>query len=133
MKSGNRRTSGDHQQHTRLETGIDIVEIDRIERIVDRYGETFLDRVFTEGELRQSRGKSQSLAARFAAKEATFKALGAQVGWRQVEVVRDGSGKPRLVLHDRAREKAEQLGLRSWALSLSHSGKYAVAVVVATD
>ena len=88
--------------------------------------------MFTEGELRQCRGKAQSLAARFAAKEAAFKVLGAQVGWRQVEVMREPSGKPRLVLHERAREKAMQLGLRSWALSLSHCEKYAVAVVVAT-
>ncbi|MGI5837177.1 MAG: holo-ACP synthase [Chloroflexota bacterium] len=132
MRSASRRTNGDDSPLPRLETGIDIVEIDRIEHIIDRHGQVFLDRVFTEGELRQCRGKAQSLAARFAAKEAAFKVLGAQVGWRQVEVMREPSGKPRLVLHERAREKAMQLGLRSWALSLSHCEKYAVAVVVAT-
>lgn len=127
-----REESGGYPPHSKLETGVDIVEIDRVEMVIAQYGERFLGKIFTEGELRQSRRKVQSLAARFAAKEATFKVLGGQVGWQQVEVVREPGGKPRLLLHDRASEMAEQLGLKNWALSLSHCGKYAVAVVVAS-
>lgn len=133
MRSNMRRTGGEDTPFARLETGIDIVEIDRVEMIIARFGETFLGKIFTEGELQQSRRKAQSLAARFAAKEAVFKVLGAQVGWKQVEVDREPSGKPHLVLHERARKKAEQLGLTTWALSLSHCDKYAVAVVVASS
>ncbi len=114
-----------------LETGVDIVEIQRIEETVRRHGDRFSKRVFTEGELLQSRGRAESLAARFAAKEAVFKALGSRVGWRQVEVERGPTGKPTLLLHGQAAELARKLGLRSWSVSLSHSRQYAVAVVVA--
>lgn len=138
MRDGNVRVDsgeecGGHPPHSKLETGVDIVEIERVAAIVARYGERFLEKIFTEGELQQSRRRAQSLAARFAAKEATFKVLGAQVGWREVEVQREESGRPRLVLHGRALEKAKQLGLGTWALSLSHCDRYAVAVVVASD
>ncbi len=114
-----------------LETGVDIIEIDRIEAAVGRYGRRFLDRVFTPVEIGQCRGRAQSLAARFAAKEAAFKVLGTRVGWREVEVRRESSGKPRIFLHGRAAALARRAGLREWALSLSHSRQYAVAVVVA--
>ena len=118
---------------TRLETGVDIVEIGRLKMAIERHGSRFLKKVFTEGELSQTRGEVRSLAARFAAKEAAFKVLGAQAGWRQVEVCRESSGKPRLLLHGRALEIAGRLGLQSWAVSLSHCDIYAVAVVVASD
>ncbi len=114
-----------------IETGIDIIEIDRIVDAMTKYGERFLERVYTPGEVAQSRGRAESLAARFAAKEATFKVLGVRLGWRDVEVQREASGKPRLLLHGRARVEADRLGLRSWSVSLSHSRGNAVAVVVA--
>ncbi len=115
-----------------LETGVDIIEIDRIEAAVLRYGERFLERVYMPGEVQQSRGAAQSLAARFAAKEAAFKVLGRRFAWREVEVVRAPSGKPSLRLHGRAKVAADRLGLRGWSVSLSHSRQYAVAMVVAT-
>jgi len=113
-----------------LETGIDIIEIDRIERVMARHGRRFLDRVFTAVEVEQSRGKAESLAARFAAKEAAFKALGRRMGWREVEIRRETTGKPRLLLYGRARAMADRLGAERWSVSLSHSRRYAVAVVL---
>ena len=114
-----------------VETGIDIVDIERIEAAVARHGQRFLERVYTAGEVEQCRGRSESLAARFAAKEAAFKVLGVRVGWLEVEVLREASGKPRLLLRGRATEVAERLALKSWSVSLSHSRQHAVAVVVA--
>ncbi|MGE5618132.1 MAG: holo-ACP synthase [Sphingomonadaceae bacterium] len=114
-----------------LETGVDIIEIQRVERAVARYGQRFLDRVYTPLELEQCRGRTESLAARFAAKEAAFKVLGVRVAWRDVEVRRETSGKPRVVLHGRARATADRLSLGSWSVSLSHDRGHAVAVVVA--
>ncbi len=114
-----------------LETGIDIIEIERIEAAVARHGERFLERVYTSEELEQARGRVESLAARFAAKEAVFKVLGVRVAWREVEVQRQAGGKPRLLLHGRARAISERLALKSWSVSLSHSRQQAVAVVVA--
>ncbi len=116
-----------------LETGVDIIEIDRIEGALARHGSRFLERVYTPNEVRQSRSRAESLAARFAAKESAFKALGERVGWREVEVVRAASGKPGLLLHGRARAIARRLGLRSWTVSLSHSRTHAVAIVVASS
>ncbi len=113
-----------------LETGVDILEIDRVEEVLARHGERFLERVFTPQELAQSGGKVESLAVRFAAKEAAFKALGKRVAWREVEVKREESGKPRLLLHGHAQEIASRLGVSNRSVSLSHSRHYAVAVVV---
>ncbi len=114
-----------------IETGIDIVEIERIAAAVRRFGDRFLVRVYTETERDQSGGRAESLAARFAAKEAAFKTLGRRFAWRDVEVERDPTGKTRLSFHGDAKEEAERLGLREWSVSLSHSRDNAVAVVVA--
>lgn len=114
-----------------VETGVDLIEIERVEAVAARHGRRFLERVYTPEEVGQCRDKARSLAARFAAKEATFKVLGVRVGWRDVEVRRESSGKPRLLLHGRAREMADRLGLKSWSVSLSHSRQLAIAVVVA--
>lgn len=116
-----------------LAVGVDIVEVGRIARMVERWGERFLRRVYTPQELAYSRGRPPQLAARFAAKEAAMKALGTGrrgVAWREVEVVGRRGQPPSLRLHGRARERARRLGLRSLALSLSHSRDYAVALVV---
>jgi holo-[acyl-carrier protein] synthase len=119
-------------------TGIDLVEIPRIQQSVDRFGQRFLDRVFTAAEqaycLRKQRNAAESLAARFAAKEAASKALGTGishgVSWREIEVVRAPGGRPGLRFHGRAAEIAGRLGVRNAALSLTHTADLAIASVV---
>jgi len=118
-----------------VKTGIDIVEIPRIQAALDRYGERFQKRVFTPAEITECRGRDDALAIRFAAKEAATKALGTgigPVGWLEVETLHKRSGEPFLILHGRAEEIAKYLGLKNWAVSLSHSRDNAIAVVVAT-
>ena len=118
-----------------LRTGIDILEIGRLQEVLDRHGRRFLERVFTERELAEVAGKPASLAARFAAKEAVSKALGTgigMVGWQEVEILRGEKGEPVLYLSGKAKWLAEELGLTSWAISLSHSRLYAVAVAIAS-
>jgi holo-[acyl-carrier protein] synthase len=124
-----------------LSVGVDIVELDRIQQVVERYGERFLRRVYTPEEIARYRERVPELAARFAAKEAVSKALGVGlnhisrqgIGWHEVEVLPDPLGKPLVGLTGRAQELAERQGLRQWAVSLSHGRDYAVAFVVATD
>ena len=116
-----------------LTTGVDIIEISRVREVLERYGQRFLDRVFTHGETEYCRGRAPNLAARFAAKEATMKALGTGVrgvGWKDIEVVRASSGAPSVELHGRAEQRARQLGVKEISLSLSHSREYAIAFVV---
>ncbi|MBN1584610.1 MAG: holo-ACP synthase [Anaerolineae bacterium] len=120
-----------------LAVGVDVIEIPRIARAVDRWGERFLRRVYTEDEIAHCRGRIPSLAARFAAKEAVGKALGVGVGWggglrwTEVEVRNNKWGKPEILLHGNAGKLARHLGLNEWAISLSHSRENAVAMVVA--
>lgn len=119
-----------------LKTEIDIIEIPRIQRALDRHGERFLKRVFTELEVFECRGRADALAVRFAAKEATSKALGTGIGpiaWREVETLHKWSGEPYIVLHGAAERIAKERGLAAWSVSLSHSRENAVAVVVATS
>ena len=116
-----------------LATGVDLIEIPRVGQVLERFGQRFLDRVFTPGEIAYCRGRPPNLAARFAAKEATMKALGTGVrgvGWKDIEVVRHESGAPSIKLHGRAERRAQRLGVQEVALSLSHSREYAVAFVV---
>ena len=116
-----------------LTTGVDIIEIERIQRAFERWGDRFLRRIYTEDEATYCRGRSPNLAVRFAAKEAAMKALGTGlrgVGWKDIEVVRNQAGAPSLLLHGRALLRAESLGVEELALSLSHSRNYAVAFVV---
>ncbi|NIV35047.1 MAG: holo-[acyl-carrier-protein] synthase [Anaerolineae bacterium] len=123
-----------------LSAGVDIVELDRIRRVLERHGERFLARVYTPEEIVRYGERLPELAARFAAKEAVSKALGVGlnhmsahgIGWREVEVLPDPLGKPLVHLSGRARQLAEEQGLRDWAISLSHSRDYAVAFVVAS-
>lgn len=119
-----------------LKTGIDIIEIKRIQTALDRHGERFLKRVFTEKEILECRGRANALAVRFAAKEAAAKALGTGIGpiaWREVETLHKWSGEPYLVLHGSADIIARKAGLGVWAVSLSHSQDNAIAVVVASS
>ena len=119
--------------------GVDLIEVTRVERVLARYGERFLQRVFTPAEVRYTRGRVPELAVRFAAKEAVAKALGVGVrmlaadgvDWREVEVLGDHRGRPEVTLHGRAAERAAELGLSQWAVSLSHTREHAVAFVVA--
>ena len=115
--------------------GVDIVEMARMQRALDRWGERILRHVFTDGEVAYCRGRLPELAARFAAKEAISKALGTGmvgISWVELEVLVDERGKPLVKLHGRALKRAQELGLKHWAISLSHSTDNAVAFVVAT-
>ena len=117
-----------------LRTGVDLIEIDRVGEVVRRHGDRYLDRVYTAAELDQARGNAQSLAGRFAAKEAVAKALGTgigPVGWQEIEVLGDEQNAPVLNLSGAARKRAEELGLTTWSLSISHSMTHAVALAVA--
>jgi holo-[acyl-carrier protein] synthase len=121
-------------------SGIDVVEIERIQRTMDRYGQRFLDRVYTAPEQAyclRKRKSAESLAARFAAKEAGAKALGTGishgVNWLEIEVVREPSGRPTLRFLGRAAEFAARLGASRAALSITHTTTLAVASVVIED
>jgi holo-[acyl-carrier protein] synthase len=117
---------------------VDLVELDRIQGAVERHGERFLRRIYTRDELTRYRDRLPELAARFAAKEAVSKALGVGlyhmsargISWQDVEVLPDPLGKPVVRLSGRARQLAEEQGLREWAISLSHGRDYVVALVV---
>jgi holo-[acyl-carrier protein] synthase len=116
-----------------LTTGVDIIEIPRIKQVLDRYGQRFLDRIFTPGEIEYCLGRAPNLAGRFAVKEATMKALGTGVRgvtWKDIEVVRAESGAPSVKLHGRAEKRAERLQVGEISVSISHSREYAVAFVV---
>ncbi len=118
-----------------VEVGIDIIEIERVARVLDRHGERFLHRVYSERERERYGRRVNELAARFAAKEATMKALGTGirgVRWRDIEVLPNRRGKPILVLHETAKRRAALLGLTHFSVSLTHSRGDAMAVVVAT-
>lgn len=118
-------------------SGIDLVEIKRIQESYERFGKRFLDRVYTEAEqsycLRKKKA-AESLAARFAAKEAGAKALGTGisrgVNWLEIEVVRAPGGRPAIRFHGRAAEIAAQLGVAHVALSLTHTAEIAMANVL---
>jgi holo-[acyl-carrier protein] synthase len=113
--------------------GVDIIEIERIEKTMQRFGKRFLNRVYTESELRVCRNLPHRLASRFAAKEAVMKSLGTGtkgVGWREIEIRHDPKGKPLVYLTGRAKNRADALGLGELAISLSDSREYAVAFVV---
>ena len=117
-----------------LASGIDLIEIARIERAAARHGDRFFRRFFTAQEIEFCQGRARSLAGRFAVKEAVAKALGTGIGdfdWTDIEVVCDGRGKPELVLHNRARQLAEESGLRVWSISLSHTESHAIGMAVA--
>lgn len=113
--------------------GVDMIEISRIERTLADFGDRFLNRVFTERERARFRDRPSELAARFAAKEATSKALGTGIRgirWREMEILANARGKPVLILHGSAAERAERLGLLSFDVSLTHSRSDAMAFVV---
>jgi holo-[acyl-carrier protein] synthase len=113
------------------ELGIDIIRVDRIRNTLARFGSRFSSRVLTPGEQRYVRDRPETMAGRWAAKEAVSKVLGLGVrgiGWRDIEVERLPTGQPAVKLHGRAARRAEQLGMTRIALSISHEAEYAVAI-----
>jgi holo-[acyl-carrier protein] synthase len=121
-------------------SGIDLTEIGRIQRSMDRFGGRFLDRIYTPAEQAyclSKRKSAESFAARFAAKEAGAKALGTGISfgvhWLEIEVFREPSGRPTLRFHGRAAQIATRLGVAHAALSLTHTGDLAMASVVLED
>jgi holo-[acyl-carrier protein] synthase len=115
--------------------GIDTIEIARIGRALTDFGDRFLRRVYTERERELYGSRISELAARFAAKEATSKALGTGIRgirWREMEVLSNRRGKPVLILHGSAAERAALLGLIDFDVSLTHSRSDAMAIVVGT-
>lgn len=117
-----------------LRTGVDLIEVERIRRTAERYGERFTERCFTAAERHHCGWRYPALAARFAAKEAVAKALGTGIGdvkWIEIEVLHDARGRPEVKLHGAAAALARELGLTEWELSLSHTREHAVAFVVA--
>jgi holo-[acyl-carrier protein] synthase len=121
--------------------GTDLIEIARIEESLARFGERFLRRIYTPGEIaycmRRQKTSAESFAARFAAKEAAAKALGTGisrgVSWLEMEVIRYPGQAPQVHLHGRAAERAERLGVRHRSLSLTHSRTEALAIVILED
>jgi holo-[acyl-carrier protein] synthase len=119
-----------------LVTGIDLIEVARIERAVARHGDRFYRRFFTSQEIEYCQGRATSLAGRFAVKEAVAKALGTGIGdfnWTDIEVICDGRGKPELILYNRAKQLAQEKGLTVWSISLSHTDTHAIGLAVATS
>jgi holo-[acyl-carrier protein] synthase len=113
--------------------GIDVIEIARVRRALERHAARFLERIYTPGEISYCRGRISELAARFAAKEAVMKALGTGVrgiSWKDIEILPNYRGKPMVRLHDRAADRAESIGLHELDISLTHSRAYAIASVV---
>lgn len=117
-----------------MRTGVDLIEIVRIEQALVTHGQRFLQRVFTPAEIARYGERSHSLAARWAAKEAVAKALGCGIGtvrWVDIEVLNGEDGSPDLHLYGDAAARADLLGLHEWSLSLSHTHEHAIAFVVA--
>lgn len=120
--------------------GVDLVEIERIERMLDDHGDRFLQRCFVESEIAYASAapavRGERIAARFAAKEAVLKALGTGlrdgIDWTDITVTRNDLGAPGVLLAGRAAELASGLGITSWRLSLTHAGGFAMASVIAS-
>lgn len=123
-----------------LGLGTDLIEIERIQQSLDRFGERFTRKIFTEGEIaycERKKHSAESFASRFAAKEAAAKALGTGISrgiqWKEIEVRRAPGERPTLHLTGRAAERAASMGVRNLQLSLTHSRDVAMAVVVAEN
>ena len=123
-------------QGVNIAVGIDIIEVDRVRKVYEHHGERFLQRVFTEREIQQCRGKINRFAARFAAKEAISKALGTGihgVAWREMEIVQLRSGRPTVRLHGKAKLRAEQLGISAFDVSMSDLAHFSIAIAIAAQ
>lgn len=112
-----------------------MIEIERVRQSAERFGERFLDRVYTEAEQAYCRGRAPQLAGRFAAKEAVSKALGTgirRIHWRNIEILPNKAGAPQVTLHGRAQDRFRSMGLTNLEVSISHSRDNAVAVALAS-
>lgn len=121
-------------QGVNVAVGVDIIEVDRVRKVYEHHGERFLQRVFTEMEVRQCRGKVTRLAGRFAAKEAISKALGTGlhgVAWHEMEIVQLRSGRPTVRLYGNAKKRAELLGLTAFDVSIADLQAFSIAIAVA--
>ncbi len=119
-----------------LTTGVDLIEVSRIEQAVRRQGQRFIDRIFTASEQAYCAGDPRRLAGRFAVKEAVSKALGTGIGdmnWTDIEILCDERGKPTLVLHAGALALAQAQSLGTWAISLAHTETHAIGLAVASQ
>ncbi len=115
------------------ELGIDIINVERIRAALARFGSRFTHRILTDAERAYARDRPETVAGRWAAKEAVSKVLGLGVrgvGWREIEIVRLPTGQPTVRLHHRALRRAEQLGMERVAVSISHERDFAVAIAV---
>jgi holo-[acyl-carrier protein] synthase len=118
---------------TQARIGVDIIEINRIQDAISRWGDHFLGRIYTRSELEIYRNKPESLAARFAGKEAVMKALGGEnitLSWLDIEILSEESGQPLIKLGGQARERSRELGIDRLEISLSHSRHTAIALVM---
>lgn len=118
-----------------ISIGIDIIEVERIESAIKQWDRHFLNRIYTEVELKICQGRIPALAARFAGKEAVMKVLGTGtkgVGWQEIEILADARGKPLVQLYGKARERAKKLNLTEFSISLSDTKQYAVAAAIAS-
>ncbi len=121
---------------TSYAVGVDIIEIERVKKALQRHGQRFLKRIYTPVEVAFCRGRPHELAARFAAKEAVMKALGTGargLAWREIEVLPNRRGKPLVYLYGRALERARQIGASGIEVSLTHSRQLAMASVVSVQ
>jgi holo-[acyl-carrier protein] synthase len=117
-----------------LRNGVDIIEIDRLAQISPGIRERFINRVYTESEKVICGDNNACFAGRFAAKEAVSKVLGTGIGeikWKDIEILRGKAGEPIIVLHANAKAKAIEIGIQTWAISISHSRSLAIAFVIA--
>ena len=117
-----------------VHAGVDAAEIPRIRAALDRWGQRFLDRVYTPSEQLYCRGKAERLAGRFAAKEAVSKALGTgirRLSWRAIEVLPNRRGRPTVYLHGRAARRARDMGATWLSVSITHTDDLAIAFVIA--
>ena len=129
--SAPRLPDGLEAAHATTELGIDIIRVERIRASLERFGDRFTNRVLTPAEKRYVRGRPETMAGRWAAKEAVSKVLGLGVrgiGWRDIEIERLPTGQPSVRLHGRAAARAEQLGMGRIAVSITHESDYAVAM-----
>jgi holo-[acyl-carrier protein] synthase len=118
----------------KITTGVDLIELIRVEGALKRHGTQFLERIYTPKEIVSNRDSLESLAVRFAAKEAVSKALGCGIGdvsWQEIEILRDDMDTPVLYLHGNAQQRSSLLGFQTWSISLSHTDRYAIAFVAA--
>lgn len=117
-----------------LSSGIDIIEISRLDEVNPAIRQRFIQRVYTPGEITQARNRTEALTGLFAAKEAVSKALGTGIGhihWQDIEILHLPSGQPVVKLHGQAKTVSEQLGLHTWSVSISHDRNKVVAMAVA--